>query len=165
MAIKVMCKCGRALNAPDDAAGRHGKCPACGHRLLIAAQKDEVVLTEKSVNYPVGHTVDLGVVKCRHSQLKFSFEVDQNQNAFVEILATQSIRRSNQFVIARLDDAQYEELVRALQCVQDVVKRYRMGAKTANDCGFRLKVNTNSDRSRSILSAKKVFRPVIWRRY
>lgn len=35
MTIPVQCTCGKALNAPDSAAGKKGKCPACGKTLLI----------------------------------------------------------------------------------------------------------------------------------
>lgn len=36
MAIVVTCECGRTLTAPDDAAGRRGRCPFCGCvRLMI----------------------------------------------------------------------------------------------------------------------------------
>jgi hypothetical protein len=99
MPIKVVCKCGRSLNAPDSAIGKHGTCPSCGDRFLIAAQED-VILTEAPIEYPVGYTVDLGTVKSRMAQFKFSFQIEKNRNAFVEIIATQAIGRSHQLVMA-----------------------------------------------------------------
>lgn len=33
--ITVTCKCGKRLTAPDSAAGRRAKCPACGAGLMI----------------------------------------------------------------------------------------------------------------------------------
>jgi DNA-directed RNA polymerase subunit RPC12/RpoP len=73
MSITVYCKCGKSLTAPDNAEGRHGKCPACGDRILITADVP-LVLNEAAVSkIQVKSVVDLGVVKCRFSELKFSW--------------------------------------------------------------------------------------------
>ena len=35
MPIRIACSCGKRLNAPDNLAGKTGKCPACGGRIAI----------------------------------------------------------------------------------------------------------------------------------
>ncbi len=37
MPIKIRCQCGKALNAPDSAAGKAVKCPGCGKPLRVPA--------------------------------------------------------------------------------------------------------------------------------
>jgi RsiW-degrading membrane proteinase PrsW (M82 family) len=41
MSISVTCACGRRLKAPDAAAGKQAKCPACGTMLLVPAAEPE----------------------------------------------------------------------------------------------------------------------------
>jgi hypothetical protein len=125
MSIKVVCKCGRTLNAPDDSAGKNGTCPSCGSRLTIGLPEADVLLTEVPADYATAHTIDLGIVKTRMAQLKFSFQIDKQQNAFVETIATSNIGRRTEFVMARVDDASYEALLKAIGSVRDVVTRYR----------------------------------------
>jgi membrane associated rhomboid family serine protease len=37
MAIEVKCSCGKTLLAPDNSAGKRGRCPACGNPLIVRA--------------------------------------------------------------------------------------------------------------------------------
>lgn len=125
MAIKVTCKCGRSLNAPDEAVGKHGKCPACGNRLLIAAPEEPVLLTEVVEDMPLGFSLDLGRVKCTYSELQFSFHVDRNRCAYIEVIGTSSHGRSTEVVILRLDDERYEQLIHAMRAAEETVRKYR----------------------------------------
>ncbi len=45
--IDVQCSCGKRLKAPDNSAGKRGKCPACGQSLLIAASSPAVPVFAK----------------------------------------------------------------------------------------------------------------------
>ena len=44
MSIVVMCSCGKRLEAPDSAAGRHGKCSECGRTVFIPRQTDRATI-------------------------------------------------------------------------------------------------------------------------
>lgn len=41
MVIKARCLCGKAINAPDSAAGKRGKCPECGKPIRIPVPEPE----------------------------------------------------------------------------------------------------------------------------
>ena len=115
----------------DDSAGKNGTCPSCGSRLTIGLPEADVLLTGVRLpDYATAHTIDLGMVKTRMAQLKFSFQIDKQQNAFVEIIATSNIGRRTEFVMARLDDVNYEALLKAIGSVRDVVTRYRASGRS-----------------------------------
>ena len=42
MAITLACECGKALQVPDDAAGKKGRCPSCGQVFQIPAGRTHV---------------------------------------------------------------------------------------------------------------------------
>jgi hypothetical protein len=128
MPIRVVCKCGRTLNAPDDAAGKQGKCPSCGNRLLIVAAEEPVLLTQAPQEMPLGVTLELGNVTCTYARLGFTFHIDRAQCAYVEIVANSSYDDGDdsQIVLGRLDDARYEQLVDAMKTTQETVKKYRI---------------------------------------
>jgi hypothetical protein len=127
MAIRVVCKCGRTLNAPDEAVGKQGKCPGCGNRLVIAAD-EAVLLTEVSPEMPLGFSLELGSVQCSYAKLKFSFHVDRAQCAYVQVVAISDYGDDdddNQIVVCRLDDDRYAQLLTAMTAMQDIVTKYR----------------------------------------
>jgi hypothetical protein len=129
MPIKVSCKCGRSLTAPDDAIGKHGKCPGCGGRLLIA--EPELVLLEEAPQDPVGVKIDLGRVSCRFSSLYFSFEVDTNGCAFVQVIAYCDYDDGSETSVVglRLDDRRYEDLLNAVEAVKATVAKYKAAGR------------------------------------
>lgn len=42
MSIQVVCTCGKKLSAPDSAAGKRAKCPACGSPVLVPSREPPV---------------------------------------------------------------------------------------------------------------------------
>ena len=49
MPIKVSCSCGKTLTAPDAAAGKKAKCPACGQIVPVPAVVQEVVQEAEAI--------------------------------------------------------------------------------------------------------------------
>ena len=130
MPISVVCKCGRTLTAPNEAAGKHGKCPSCGNRLLIAESEEPILLTEATPGLGLGFSASLGAVKCSYSRLDFSFHVEKDGVAYLQVIAKSDYGDDDddsQLVLMRLDDERYEQLVQAMKTVQDTVSRYRKG--------------------------------------
>jgi hypothetical protein len=127
MAIKVTCKCGRSLTAPNEAAGKQGKCPACGNRLLIVASEEPVLLTEVTEEMPLGFSLDLGQVTCTYSKWRFTFHLVKNRCAYIEVIAycDHGDGEDSSIVVMRLDDERYEQLVRSIKATEEVVSRYR----------------------------------------
>ena len=63
MTISFNCEfCGKKINAPDSAAGKSGKCPACQNKVLVPApaqeEDDELRLA------PIDHEEKKGKNRC-----------------------------------------------------------------------------------------------------
>ena len=126
MPITVNCDCGRSLVAPDEAVGKHGKCPACGNRLLIGASNEPILLSEAPSPMGLGFIAKLGEVKCRFSEMRFSFHIEKDGCAFLEIVTFDHVEKRNSHVtVLRLDDESYEQLIQVVRTAEDTVKKYR----------------------------------------
>ena len=73
-------------------------------------------------------SIDLGQVSCSYQKMGFSFHVEEDGIAYVQIIARSDFEdddESDQFVMMRLDDERYEQFMRAVNAVQSAVTKYR----------------------------------------
>jgi hypothetical protein len=93
--------------------------------LPIVADEEPVLLTE-APSMPLGFVADLGRVQCSYSELRFSFHVEKDGIAFLEIIARDELDDENPgFVMLRLDDDRYEQFLRAVKATEETVRKYR----------------------------------------
>ncbi len=127
MPILIACRCGQRLRAPDVSVGKAVRCPSCKTTLQVPGVVDVEVVEPRPMD-DVGYVVKLGKIKTSiGSELAFSFHVESDGIAFLDIDALSDMEDDFQCVSLRLDDKNYENLKAVMSKVDEAVHRYRSG--------------------------------------
>ena len=123
--IILRCNCGQTIKAPDEAVGRMVRCPVCKNSLQVPGLV-EVELVEPNPMSEIGYVLNLGSLKTSGGdELSFSFHVEADGIAFLQIQAMSDLEDDGSCVMFRLDDRNFENLRKIMARVEDTVRRYR----------------------------------------
>jgi hypothetical protein len=79
VAIEIHCvRCGKTIRAPDNAGGKRGRCPGCGHEMYIPVPPDQI---EEIPLAPVDEEEERKAAELRREAIRYAAMVDKSGGA------------------------------------------------------------------------------------
>ena len=83
------------------------------------------MLEEAPLNFPVGFVLELGVMATSTTRMAFTFHVQADGCAFVQIHSMEMSGRNPRSTLVRMDEERCGQFLNAVDAVKEIVGRYR----------------------------------------